>query len=156
LFPSRRKQEAPGETGKKNREKLLPWLGFSSGARLLTILEVFMPTYEYQCDACNYRFEEFQWMKEEPLQECPECRKRKLRRLFGSGAAILFKGSGFYQTDYRSESYKAAAKAERESKKEGTGTGTTANNGTTGNPAQEKTPKTAGKSKLPSRGSSDD
>jgi putative FmdB family regulatory protein len=118
--------------------------------------EVFMPTYEYQCDACNHRFEEFQWIQEEPLKECPECRKRKLRRLFGSGAAILFKGSGFYQTDYRSESYKAAAKAEREGKKEGSGTGTTPNNGATGNPAKEKTTKTAGKKKNVSRGSSDD
>src|SRR5437660_2686669 len=71
-----------------------------------------MPTYEYQCDACNHNFDEFQSMSEEPLKKCPKCGKRKLRRLFGGGAAILFKGSGFYQTDYRSESYKSAAKSD--------------------------------------------
>ena len=71
-----------------------------------------MPTYDYRCDACDHGFEEFQSMTEEPLKKCPECGKKKLRRLFGSGAAILFKGSGFYQTDYRSESYKAGAKAD--------------------------------------------
>jgi putative FmdB family regulatory protein len=70
-----------------------------------------MPTYDYQCDACGHAFEEFQSMKDEPLTKCPECKKKKLRRLIGTGAAILFKGSGFYQTDYRSDSYKSAAKA---------------------------------------------
>ena len=73
-----------------------------------------MPTYEYVCDACEHGFEEFQSFSEAPLKKCPKCGKLKLRRLFGSGAAILFKGSGFYQTDYRSESYKAAAKAEQD------------------------------------------
>jgi putative FmdB family regulatory protein len=71
-----------------------------------------MPTYDYQCDACEHAFEEFQSMTEEPLKKCPKCGKKKLRRLIGTGAAILFKGSGFYQTDYRSESYKSAAKAD--------------------------------------------
>lgn len=73
-----------------------------------------MPTYEYECQACGHRFEEFQSMKDEPLTKCPECKKKKLKRLFGTGAALLFKGDGFYQTDYRSESYKAAAKADKE------------------------------------------
>jgi putative FmdB family regulatory protein len=72
-----------------------------------------MPTYEYQCDACDHNFDEFQSFTEKPLKKCPKCGKPKLRRLFGSGAGVIFKGSGFYQTDYRSESYKAAAKAER-------------------------------------------
>jgi putative FmdB family regulatory protein len=76
-----------------------------------------MPTYEYQCDACEHNFDEFQSMSEEPLKKCPKCGKRKLRRVFGTGAAILFKGSGFYQTDYRSESYKSAAKAEQDAGK---------------------------------------
>src|SRR5437870_4221181 len=76
-----------------------------------------MPTYEYRCEACNHNFDEFQSMMEKPLKKCPKCRKSKLRRIFGTGAAILFKGSGFYQTDYRSESYKAAAKADQESPK---------------------------------------
>jgi putative FmdB family regulatory protein len=76
-----------------------------------------MPTYEYACDACEHQFEEFQSMSEQPLRKCPKCGKKKLRRLFGTGAAVIFKGSGFYQTDYRSESYKAAAKAEQDSGK---------------------------------------
>jgi putative FmdB family regulatory protein len=76
-----------------------------------------MPTYEYICDACGNTFDEFQSITEAPLKKCPKCGKLKLRRGFGGGAAILFKGSGFYQTDYRSESYKAAAKAEESSAK---------------------------------------
>jgi putative FmdB family regulatory protein len=71
-----------------------------------------MPTYDYECDACRHTFEEFQSMMDKPLKKCPKCRKSKLRRLIGTGAAIIFKGSGFYQTDYRSESYKSAAKAD--------------------------------------------
>ncbi|MBI3821066.1 MAG: zinc ribbon domain-containing protein [Planctomycetes bacterium] len=71
-----------------------------------------MPTYEYQCSACKHRFEELQSFSEPPLKKCPACKKRKLERLLGAGAAIIFKGSGFYQTDYRSESYKSAAKAD--------------------------------------------
>jgi len=78
-----------------------------------------MPTYEYHCDACEHRFDEFQSMSEEPLKKCPQCGKKKLRRLFGTGAAVLFKGSGFYETDYRSESYKKAAKAEQEATSKG-------------------------------------
>ena len=73
-----------------------------------------MPTYEYRCEKCNHQFEELQSFKDEPLKVCPKCREEALRRLFGTGAAILFKGSGFYETDYRSESYKKAAKAEQD------------------------------------------
>jgi putative FmdB family regulatory protein len=80
-----------------------------------------MPTYDYVCDACDHRFEEFQSMSEEALKKCPECKKLKLRRLFGGGAAILFKGSGFYETDYRSDSYKSAAKADQEKAASGNG-----------------------------------
>jgi putative FmdB family regulatory protein len=76
-----------------------------------------MPTYEYQCDACGHNFDEFQSMKDDALTTCPKCGKKKLRRLFGTGAAFLFKGSGFYQTDYRSESYKSGAKADGEAAK---------------------------------------
>jgi putative FmdB family regulatory protein len=76
-----------------------------------------MPTYEYQCDACEHGFEEWQTISEAPLTKCPKCGKKKLRRLFGTGAAVLFKGSGFYETDYRSESYKSAAKADKEAAK---------------------------------------
>jgi putative FmdB family regulatory protein len=76
-----------------------------------------MPTYEYECEACGHDFEEFQSMAEPPLTKCPKCGKKKLHRLFGTGAAVLFKGSGFYETDYRSESYKKAAKADQETAK---------------------------------------
>lgn len=60
-----------------------------------------MPTYDYVCDACEHRFEEFQSMKDAALTVCPKCSKPKLRRLIGGGAGIIFKGSGFYVTDYK-------------------------------------------------------
>src|SRR4051794_14968972 len=73
-----------------------------------------MPTYDYKCNACGHRMELFQSMKDAPKRKCPECGKNALERLIGTGAALIFKGSGFYQTDYRSESYKkAAAEAEK-------------------------------------------
>jgi putative FmdB family regulatory protein len=72
-----------------------------------------MPTYDYVCDACDHRFELFQSITAPPEKKCPKCGRRKLRRLIGPGAAIVFKGSGFYQTDYRSESYKKAAAADK-------------------------------------------
>ena len=70
-----------------------------------------MPTYEYECTKCDHRFEVFQSMKDEPLKRCPKCRC-KIRKVLGSGAGIIFKGSGFYQTDYRSKDYHEAAKKE--------------------------------------------
>jgi putative FmdB family regulatory protein len=72
-----------------------------------------MPTYDYVCDSCNHAFELFQSIKESAKRKCPECGRPKLRRLIGPGAAIVFRGSGFYKTDYRSESYKKAAAAEK-------------------------------------------
>jgi putative FmdB family regulatory protein len=71
-----------------------------------------MPTYDYICDACGHEFEAYEPITSEPRVDCPECKLPNLRRKIGPGAAILFKGSGFYQTDYRSESYKKAAKAD--------------------------------------------
>ena len=68
-----------------------------------------MPTYDYECDACQHTWELFQKITEDPVKACPECKKKKARRLFGTGAAIMFKGSGFYETDYRSDSYKKGA-----------------------------------------------
>jgi len=75
-----------------------------------------MPHYDYLCDACGYEFELFQSITAAVKRKCPKCGKLKLRRLIGPGAAIMFKGSGFYQTDYRSESYKKGAKAAKEAK----------------------------------------
>lgn len=72
-----------------------------------------MPTYDYICDACGHEFETFEPITSTPRNDCPECKELKLRRKIGPGAAILFKGSGFYQTDYRSESYKKDAKADK-------------------------------------------
>jgi putative FmdB family regulatory protein len=72
-----------------------------------------MPTYDYICDDCGHEFEAFESIKADPQRTCPACHAEALRRKLGPGAAILFKGSGFYQTDYRSESYKKAAKAEK-------------------------------------------
>lgn len=72
-----------------------------------------MPTYEYRCSNCQHQFEELQSIKDAPKKVCPKCRKHKLVRLIGAGGGILFKGSGFYQTDYRSNEYKEAKKAEK-------------------------------------------
>jgi len=69
-----------------------------------------VPTYDYVCSACGHRFEEFQSMSAKPLRKCPACKKSALERLIGAGAGVIFKGSGFYQTDYRGDSYASDAK----------------------------------------------
>jgi putative FmdB family regulatory protein len=74
-----------------------------------------MPTYEYKCEACGHQFEKFQSITAAPIKKCPECGKSKVRRLIGTGAGLLFKGSGFYITDYRGEAYNKAAKADSSS-----------------------------------------
>ena len=71
-----------------------------------------MPTYDYKCDACGHAFEQFQSMSAAPVRKCPKCGKVKVKRLIGTGAGLIFKGSGFYITDYRDQSYKDKAKAE--------------------------------------------
>lgn len=76
-----------------------------------------MPTYDYRCNACEHTFELFQSISEKPARECPECGEPKLERLIGAGAAILFKGSGFYQTDYRSSEYTSKLKTENDNAK---------------------------------------
>tara|TARA_B100000925_G_scaffold185016_1_gene139792 strand:+ start:72 stop:413 length:342 start_codon:yes stop_codon:yes gene_type:complete len=75
-----------------------------------------MPTYDYKCETCGHQFEAFQSMKDERLTDCPldDC-EGGVKRLLGTGAGIIFKGSGFYETDYRSDSYKKAASADKPS-----------------------------------------
>lgn len=72
-----------------------------------------MPTYDYECKACHHRWELFQSIKDDPIKKCPKCGKRQALRVIGPGAGIIFKGSGFYQTDYRSSAYKKAAEADK-------------------------------------------
>jgi putative FmdB family regulatory protein len=92
-----------------------------------------MPTYDYVCDGCSHSFDEFQGINDKPLKKCPKCGKPKLRRLFGTGSGIVFKGSGFYATDYRSSAYKSAAQAEANAAKSASSN----DNGTSGSSAAE-------------------
>ncbi|MCX5635906.1 MAG: zinc ribbon domain-containing protein [Planctomycetota bacterium] len=72
-----------------------------------------MPTYEYRCESCGHEFEKFQLITAKSLRKCPVCGKSSIKRLIGAGAGIIFKGSGFYQTDYRTESYKKERKSDK-------------------------------------------
>ena len=105
-----------------------------------------MPTYEYECEKCRSTFEVFQSMKDEPLATCPkeQCPQKKwgkgkVKRQLGTGAGLIFKGSGFYITDYRSEGYKTAAKAD-------SGSGASSSGGTA-----ETTKKTEAKPAAPEK-----
>lgn len=80
-----------------------------------------MPTYDYRCKKCNHNWELFQPITASPVRKCPECGKPSARRVIGPGAGIIFKGSGFYQTDYRSESYKKGAEAAKKSEEKASG-----------------------------------
>jgi putative FmdB family regulatory protein len=71
-----------------------------------------MPTYDYACAGCGHRLDVFQSIKDAPLRKCPKCRKPRLKRLIGAGAGVIFKGSGFYSTDYRSPSYETSKKSD--------------------------------------------
>ncbi len=90
-----------------------------------------MPTYDYECSGCGHRWELFQSITAKPKRKCPECGRATAKRLIGTGGGIIFKGSGFYQTDYRSESYRKAAKAETDS-------GSTAKDKSKDKPAETK------------------
>ncbi len=72
-----------------------------------------MPTYDYQCNHCGHEFELFQSMSDKVRRKCPECGEPRLKRLIGTGGAVLFRGSGFYETDYRSDSYRKGAEADK-------------------------------------------
>ncbi len=71
-----------------------------------------MPTYEYRCEGCGHEFEKFQSITAAPVKKCPKCGKNRVKRLISTGAGLIFKGSGFYITDYRDSSYKEKAKSE--------------------------------------------
>jgi len=103
-----------------------------------------MPTYDYECDACEHSFELFQSMSDPVKKKCPACGKPKLRRLFGTGAAVMFKGSGFYQTDYRSESYKKAAEKDKPAS-ESKGDSKSESKSESKSPSSEKKSSTGGK-----------
>ncbi|MBD3183794.1 zinc ribbon domain-containing protein [Candidatus Poribacteria bacterium] len=75
-----------------------------------------MPTYEYECEKCGHNFEKFQSITAEPIKKCPKC-GGKVKRLIGAGAGVIFKGPGFYATDYRSDGYRQKAKQENSTKK---------------------------------------
>ena len=75
-----------------------------------------MPTYSYKCNSCEHQFDVMQGINDERLKTCPECNKDTLKRLLGTGAGFLFKGSGFYQTDYRSDSYKQGQSKDKKKK----------------------------------------
>jgi len=75
-----------------------------------------MPTYDYRCDACGHEMAVFQGIKEDRLKKCPECGDDKLRRLIGAGAGIIFKGSGFYETDYKRSRKNGADEKKSDSK----------------------------------------
>src|ERR1700722_12548319 len=114
-----------------------------------------MPTYENKCDACGFKFEKFQPITSKAIKKCPHCGKNRAKRLIGTGAGLIFKGGGFYITDYRSESYKSGAKAAESasgsasapakegSSSTGTGGGTSGESGSKGSdskPAAEAKP----------------
>ncbi|MBS3820532.1 MAG: zinc ribbon domain-containing protein [Planctomycetes bacterium] len=74
-----------------------------------------MPTYDYECEACGHEFEKFQSITASAIRKCPTCGKLKVRRRIGTGAGVIFKGSGFYETDYRSDSYRKSAENDKPS-----------------------------------------
>ncbi len=102
-----------------------------------------MPTYDYICDACGHEFEAFESIKADPQTTCPSCQAEKLRRKIGPGAAVLFKGSGFYQTDYRSESYKAGAKKDQSSSTGSSGGTSSSGSTPAASPSSSSTPSTS-------------
>jgi len=110
-----------------------------------------MPTYEYRCNVCGHELEQYQSITAEPLRKCPACGRQTLRRLIGAGGGIIFKGSGFYQTDYRSDSYKKAAAAEAQAGSNGKNAATSAGGGGSDGGGQgdsaKRDKKPAGKSK---------
>lgn len=106
-----------------------------------------MPTYDYECSACKHKWEEFQSIKAEPIKKCPECKKAKAKRLIGTGAGIIFKGSGFYQTDYRSSSYQKAADADKSAQSDSSSSKSETKSDSSGSKSESKSSDSKPKSK---------
>ncbi len=98
-----------------------------------------MPTYEYICKACTHEFEVFHSIKADPISVCPKCKKKKVARKLGIGGAVIFKGGGFYETDYRSESYKQGETAANKPAEEKSATPAVADASSSAKPADAKT-----------------
>jgi putative FmdB family regulatory protein len=113
-----------------------------------------MPTYEYKCEACGFEFEKFQSIKSAPIKKCPHCGKSRVKRLIGIGAGVIFKGGGFYATDYRSDAYKSAAKADTGDKPASKETKTDGGDSSS-KPAAESKPATESKSTRESKPASE-
>jgi putative FmdB family regulatory protein len=101
-----------------------------------------MPTYEYACSDCGHEFEEFQSIKAKPVTLCPKCGKRKVKRLISAGAGFIFKGSGFFITDYRSDKYKSEAKSDSAPVKADAASAKSAATAVSGSPATTDSAKT--------------
>jgi putative FmdB family regulatory protein len=113
-----------------------------------------MPTYGYRCESCGHEFEEFQSIKADPIKVCPQCKRPKVRRLIGTGSAVLFKGSGFYETDYRSKTYTESAKADAPSSSSAASSGSDAASAGTNGSSNGKSAGTNGSSNGSSSASS--
>ncbi len=112
-----------------------------------------MPTYDYVCDACDHAFELRQSMTDPVKRKCPKCAKQKLRRLIGAGAAVMFKGSGFYTTDYRSEGYKKKAADDKASRTSDTSSSSSTESKSGGESKADSKPETKKEAKSESTGS---
>lgn len=106
-----------------------------------------MPTYDYMCEDCEHEFEQFQAITARPIRKCPNCGKLSLKRLIGAGSGLIFKGNGFYETDYRSESYKNAEKNEKGTTDKDTGEKKTDTKTKDSKPADKTKPDTKDKKK---------
>ncbi len=113
-----------------------------------------MPTYDYECNACGHTFEKFQSITASAVRKCPECSKLKVRRLIGTGAGIIFKGSGFYQTDYRSDSYRKAAEKDKSAATSSTSSSTDSKTTKNKTESKAKTDSSTSKASAP-KGASD-
>ena len=114
-----------------------------------------MPTYDYECDACGHKLEVFQNISDPLLEKCPKCKKKKFRRLFGAGGGVIFKGSGFYTTDYRGDSYTKAAAADKPSESTSTSSSDSSSSKSEAKPAakSESSSSSASPSTAASKGS---